>query len=168
MEGLRRTVKALTQTESPTELDADDLLAIFNYLLIKSTVTNWAAQLNFIKRFQQSTCNYGEDDYLISTLEAALDHIKRMVNEPILPLEPPTLQNDDDLLFHLARTGDAAALNEMLSINVRFKCHPLCNCAACGLPLVPDANRYDSKGLTALHYACIYGNTDATEVSFLL
>lgn len=61
--------------------------------------------------------------------------------------------------------GDAASLTEILTKS-RFKCHPLCNCAACGLPLVQDATRCDAKGFTALHYACINGNTDATQVNF--
>ena len=155
MEVLRKTVKSLTETQIPTELDADDLLSLLSYLIIRSNITNWTAQLDFIRRFHHAQ-QYGEDAYLISTLEASLDHIKRLEI-------PPQMINESTELCKLAGTGDAMALQELLTRS-KFKCHPLCCCGACGLPDIDDPTRPDQHGFTPLHYACINGNTDATEV----
>lgn len=158
---LRKTVNLLTKTDIPAELDADNLLALLSYLILKTQVTNWTAQLDFIQFFH-TTSLLGEDGYLISTLEAVLDHLKQgaFISEN-KPKDIP-----DRPLFRAAGFGDADALTELL-YSAQFKCHPLCTCHSCGLPTVVDALGTDSKGWTALHYACYYGHSDATQVNQL-
>lgn len=155
---LRKTVNLLTKTDAPAELNADNLLALLSYLILKSTVTNWTAQLDFVKLFHTSSL-FGEDGYLISTLEAVLDHFKQGgLDNQNKPMELP-----DQPLLMAARYGDANALTELLC-SAQFKCHPLCTCHSCGLPTVVDPLETDSRGWTALHYACYFGHSDATQV----
>lgn len=156
---LRRTVNLLTKTDVPAELDADNLLALLGYLILKSQVTNWTAQLEFVKFFHTSSL-LGEDGYLLSTLEAVLDHLKQGgFSKQNKPKDLP-----DRPLFRAASSGNADTLTELL-YSAQFKCHPLCTCHSCGLPNVVDALEIDSNGWTALHYACYYGHSDATQVS---
>ena len=154
---LRKTVSLLTKTDVPADLNADNLLALLSYLILKSQVTNWAAQLDFIKFFHTSSL-LGEDGYLISTLEAAIDHLKLDNFNQTLPQNVP-----DSPLFRGAAFGDTEALTELL-FSSKFECHPLCSCRSCGLPTVIDAIGADSRGWTALHYATYYGHSDATQV----
>lgn len=157
---LRKTVNLLTKTDVPADLNADNLLALLSYLILKSQVTNWAAQLEFIKFFHTSSL-LGEDGYLISTLEAAIDHLKLGSFNQTLPKGVP-----DTPLFRASAFGDAEALTELL-FSSKFECHPLCSCHSCGLPRVVDAIGTDSRGWTALHYATYYGHSDATQVKRL-
>ena len=157
---LRRTVNLLTKTDVPAELDADNLLVLLGYLILKSQVTNWTAQLDFIKFFHTSSL-LGEDGYLLSTLEAVLNHLNHggFINQN----KPKVL---DSPLFRAASSGDSDTLTELLH-SAQFKCHPLCTCHSCGLPNVVDPLEIDSNGWTALHYACFYGHSDATQVKTL-
>jgi hypothetical protein len=157
---LRKTINLLTKTDVPADLDADNLLALLSYLILKSQVTNWAAQLHFIKFFHTSSL-LGEDGYLISTLEAAIDHLKLESFNLTVPKNVP-----DTPLFKAAAFGDTDALTELL-FSSKFECHPLCSCRSCGLPTVVDAIGVDSRGWTALHYATYYGHSDATQVKRL-
>ncbi|KAI9559346.1 putative ankyrin repeat domain-containing protein 27-like [Daphnia sinensis] len=156
---LRKSVTLLTKTDVPADLDADNLLALFSYLILKSQVTNWTAQLEFIKLFHTSSL-LGEDGYLISTLEAVLDHLKQgsFDNMHSFPKVVPEMP-----LLRAASLGNTEALTELL-YSSKFECHPLCSCRSCGLPRVVDALGSDSKGWTALHYATYYGHSDATQV----
>lgn len=155
---LRKIVNLLSKTDIPAELNADNLLSLLSYLILKSEVTNWTAQLDFIKFFNTSSL-LGEDGYLLSTLEAVLDHLKQSGVENQIKLDDvPDLP-----LFLAASHGDADTLTELL-YSAQFKCHPLCSCHACGLPTVVDPLGTDSRGWTALHYACYFGHSDATQV----
>lgn len=158
---IRQTVNLLTKTDIPTELDADNLLALLSYLIVKSEVNNWTAQLQFIKIFHNASL-LGEDGYLISTLEAVLDHLQQGNFNSQLKSKDPS----NKPLFQAAIKGDADSLTELLS-NAQFKCHPLCSCHACGLPMIVDPLETDSNGWTALHFASYYGHSDAVQVKLL-
>ena len=83
IESLRQLVTVLGETGEP--LDADRLLSLLSYLIQQSSVTNWTAQLKFIQLFSSHRSPaYGQDAYLISTLEAALDHVKSLEPSPSL------------------------------------------------------------------------------------
>lgn len=159
---LRKSVNLLTKIDVPADLDADNLVALFSYLILKSQVTNWSAQLDFIKLFHMSSL-LGEDGYLISTLEAVLDHLKQgnLGNSQSSPKIVPDMP-----LLRAASLGNTEALTELL-YNSKFECHPLCSCRSCGLPRVFDALESDSRGWTALHFATYYGHSDATQVKHL-
>jgi len=83
IESLRQLVTVLGETGEP--LDADRLLSLLSYLIQQSSVTNWTAQLKFIQLFSSHRSSaYGQDAYLISTLEAALDHVNNLEPSPSL------------------------------------------------------------------------------------
>ena len=159
---LKETVEMLTQTEVPTEIHADILLILFAHLITNSSITNWNAQLYFMKTFLFSKhLNLGEESYYLSTVEAAILHLKS-TSIPI-PIPHTSFKNDDGDIFELSRKGDVANIEELLYAT-RFKCHPLCTCHSCGIPLLVNGSDYDSNGFTALHYACINGHTDVTQL----
>lgn len=57
----------------------DDLLPVVVFLIIKTSLPNWIANLTYMKQFQFSSC-YARDkveySFLITTLEAAIEHIR--------------------------------------------------------------------------------------------
>lgn len=60
-------------------LTADDLLPVFVFLLIKSGLPNWYSQLTYMKEFRFSGIGKGNGDesaFLITTLEAVIEHIQ--------------------------------------------------------------------------------------------
>ena len=97
IESLRQLINVLGEAGEP--LDADRLLSILCYLIQQSSITNWVAQLRFIKMFCSHQSTYGHDAYLISTLEATLDHIKHL--EPCLPIPSKTLKKEKNVKINL-------------------------------------------------------------------
>ena len=61
-----------------TQLSSDDLLPIFIFLILRTPIASWTAQLVFLKmfHFSASSCNHDEYGFLVATLEAALEHVK--------------------------------------------------------------------------------------------
>jgi ankyrin repeat protein len=58
---------------------ADDLLPVIMFLIIKTNLPNWIAHLTYMKQFRFSSCyacHFDEYSFLITTLEAAIEHIK--------------------------------------------------------------------------------------------
>ena len=159
LNALKLTVKQLTETDTPAELSADSLLTLFSHLVINSTITNFYAQLYVMNHFHTSV-KYGEESYYLSTLEATYDHLKSY-SVPLCGDAESTVEETD--LFHLARKGDATALEELFCSR-KFKCHPLCTCHLCGIPTIVNGTYPDSQGWTGLHYTCMCGHTEATEV----
>lgn len=73
---LKQTIAALTDYSSKKVLDADDLLQVLSFLIIKSSLPNWYAQLEFLKLFHfLSYHSFEENNYLIVSLEAAITSI---------------------------------------------------------------------------------------------
>ncbi|KAJ8897283.1 hypothetical protein PR048_002629 [Dryococelus australis] len=85
---LRRMVSAITKQSGPKRtsdlgggnvIAADDLLPMIVFLVIKTALPNWIAHLTFMKHFHFSVCASCQGDeynFLITTLEAAIEHIK--------------------------------------------------------------------------------------------
>lgn len=70
-------------------ISADDLLPIIVFLIIKTNLPNWIAHLTYMKEFHFSVpWNSGVDEhsFLITTLEAAIEHVKS--GHLLGPLEP--------------------------------------------------------------------------------
>ncbi|XP_032523043.2 ankyrin repeat domain-containing protein 27-like [Danaus plexippus] len=60
-------------------LAADDILPVFVFLLIKAGLPNWYSQLTYMKEFRFSGIGKGNGDesaFLITTLEAVIEHIQ--------------------------------------------------------------------------------------------
>lgn len=58
---------------------ADDLLLVIVFIIIKTSLPNWIAHLTYMKQFRFSSCyacHVDEYSFLITTLEAAIEHIR--------------------------------------------------------------------------------------------
>ncbi|XP_063240434.1 ankyrin repeat domain-containing protein 27 [Bacillus rossius redtenbacheri] len=85
---LRRMVSAISKQSGPKRtsslgggniIAADDLLPMIVFLVIKTALPNWIAHLTYMKHFHFSvcaSCQVDEYNFLITTLEAAIEHIK--------------------------------------------------------------------------------------------
>ncbi|XP_072242609.1 ankyrin repeat domain-containing protein 27 isoform X2 [Leuresthes tenuis] len=76
---LRRVVLTATQTPRYTisieAVSADDLLSVVLYLLVKTEIPNWMANLSYIRNFCFSHSSKDELSYCLSTFEAAVEYI---------------------------------------------------------------------------------------------
>lgn len=79
---LKQALNAINKIDNSNNvvlLTADDLLPVFVFLLIKSSLPNWYSQLKYMKEFRFSGVGKGdgdESDFLITTLEAVIEHIQ--------------------------------------------------------------------------------------------
>lgn len=166
---LRNTVTEIG-IESRKKLSADDLIPIFVFLILKTCVPNWITNLVFLKRFHLTS----EANFLVTTLEAAIEYIKSGISTP-----NDTEKNETDHLFTLIRQGDYDSVKNILENNPNPKsqpeinalCHPLCSCDRCeqilskiGDNSSPTVHSSDDKGHTALHIACLYGKPKIVEL----
>uniref|UniRef100_A0A665TNB1 VPS9 domain-containing protein n=1 Tax=Echeneis naucrates TaxID=173247 RepID=A0A665TNB1_ECHNA len=74
---LRRVMVTATQTprHTTTQCVADDLLSVILYLLVKTEIPNWMANLSYIRNFCFSHSSKDELSYCLSTFEAAVEYI---------------------------------------------------------------------------------------------
>uniref|UniRef100_A0A4W6EHP8 Ankyrin repeat domain 27 (VPS9 domain) n=1 Tax=Lates calcarifer TaxID=8187 RepID=A0A4W6EHP8_LATCA len=76
---LRRVTLTATQTPRRTvsieAVSADDLLSVILYLLVKTEIPNWMANLSYIRNFCFSHSSKDELSYCLSTFEAAVEYI---------------------------------------------------------------------------------------------
>ncbi|XP_033982814.1 ankyrin repeat domain-containing protein 27 [Trematomus bernacchii] len=188
---LRRV--ALTATQSPRAsvsieaVCADDLLSVILYLLVKTEIPNWMANLSYIKNFCFSHWSKDELSYCLSTFEAAVQFINlgklRHTHTGSGPLNDKTLFKERmsllsqsaatpiHCLFEHIANGDEVEVKRLLSEgenneDVRM-CHPLCSCDLCDLqvsgrlndPSIVTPFSRDDRGYTPLHVAAIYGQS---------
>lgn len=74
---LKRAARFISQGEST--VSSDDFLPVLIFLVVKSGLANWHAQLAFLKHFRYSANSIHEADeagFLITSLEAAVEHVK--------------------------------------------------------------------------------------------
>ncbi|KAL4642171.1 ankyrin repeat domain-containing protein 27-like isoform X1 [Arapaima gigas] len=189
----------LTLMQSPTRtanieaMCADDLLSVLLYLLVKTEIPNWMANLSYIKNFR--FCHSAKDNlsYCLTSFEAAVEYI----NQGHLTEGPTVLEelNDNtflrhrmnlvsqnaatpiDCLFeHIANGNEAEVrllLNEGESEEDRSKlCHPLCSCDSCERHLSGKLNdpsivtpfSRDDRGYTPLHVAAVCGQSQLIDL----
>ncbi|KAM6926714.1 ankyrin repeat domain-containing protein 27 isoform 2-T2 [Lycodopsis pacificus] len=186
---LRRV--ALTATQSPRgtvsieAVSADDLLSVVLYLLVKTEIPNWMANLSYIRNFCFSHSSKDELSYCLSTFEAAVEYINLgklqdtrsgsgELNDKALFKERMSLLSQSaatpiHCLFEHIANGNEAEVKRLLSEgesseDVRM-CHPLCSCDLCDLQLSGRLNdpsivtpfSRDDRGYTPLHAAAICG-----------
>ncbi|KAK0161953.1 hypothetical protein PV327_008348 [Microctonus hyperodae] len=137
-------------------LSTDDLLPILIFIVIRTGLPNWIAQLTFIKQFRFSSDVMNEADeteFLVASLEAAVEHVrsgvltKANLRIPVLnSLEKheeiiiPTL----DELFTAIQKCNLEEVERILNeqqLSNEFSnkstlqstkfCHPLCRCEKC-------------------------------------
>ncbi|KAK3526640.1 hypothetical protein QTP70_030848 [Hemibagrus guttatus] len=167
---------------------ADDLLSVILYLLVKTEIPNWMANLSYIKNFH--FCNSTKDDlsYCLTSFEAAVEYISQgnlsqgptgsgELNDKLFFRQKMNLLSQSsstpiDCLFEHIANGNKAEVQRLLSEGEseedrRQMCHPLCSCDACDQHLSGRLNdpsivtpcSRDDRGYTPLHVAAICGQS---------
>ncbi|KAG7210887.1 hypothetical protein KM043_012368 [Ampulex compressa] len=154
-ECLKRTVECISYGVSC--VSSDDILPALVFLVIKTGLPNWVAQLTFMKQFRFSMNVVHEADeaaFLITSFEAAVEYIRsgamsNLLRDVISYAEgasggPAVCRAEKDHgsasmtdLFFSIKEGDLIGVKEILSNSALYKtpgnafCHPLCRCDAC-------------------------------------
>jgi len=173
---LKKTVKYVSCGK--LSVSSDDLLPMLVFLVIKAGLSNWMAQLFFMRQFRLSTKSDNEADetsFLISSLEAAIEYIASDVihsGDRCINLDKFNKDKfkknklDFSLINHLfisIKNGDLSEVEKILTCNRSRHialCHPLCSCASCEQKWMKhqNLNAYlkNDKDLTPLHVAVLY------------
>ncbi|KAM6937846.1 uncharacterized protein ankrd27 [Xenentodon cancila] len=193
---LRRVVLTATQTPARTvsieAVSADDLLPVVLYLLVKTEIPNWMANLSYIRNFCFSHSRKDELSYCLSTFEAAVEYIslgklqdlhsvsgdvseKTLFKERMSVLAPNAAAPIHCLFEHVAN-GNEAEVERLLresegDRDVRM-CHPLCSCDLCDVQLSGRLNDLsvvtpfsrDDRGYTPLHVAALCGQAQLIDL----
>ncbi|XP_039989970.1 ankyrin repeat domain-containing protein 27 isoform X2 [Xiphias gladius] len=193
---LRRVTLTATQTPRRTvsieAVSADDLLSVILYLLVKTEIPNWMANLSYIRNFCFSHSSKDELSYCLSTFEAAVEYInlgklrdthsgsgelndKALFKERMRSLSQSAATPIHCLFEHIAN-GNEAEVERLLTEgesdeDVRM-CHPLCSCDLCDLQLSGRLNdpsivtpfSRDDRGYTPLHVAAICGQAQLIDL----
>ncbi|XP_071316548.1 ankyrin repeat domain-containing protein 27 [Trachinotus anak] len=193
---LRRVTLTATHTPRRTvsieAVSADDLLSVILYLLVKTEIPNWMANLSYIRNFCFSHSSKDELSYCLSTFEAAVEYINLgklqdthsgsgELNDKALFKERMRLLCESaatpiHCLFEHIANGSEAEVERLLSEgesdeDVRM-CHPLCSCDLCDLQLSGRLNdpsivtpfSRDDRGYTPLHVAAICGQAQLIDL----
>ncbi|XP_024589797.1 ankyrin repeat domain-containing protein 27 isoform X4 [Neophocaena asiaeorientalis asiaeorientalis] len=197
---LWKVVQLITQSPSQRvnleTMCADDLLSVLLYLLVKTEIPNWMANLSYIKNFRFSSSAKDELGYCLTSVEAAIEYIR----QGSLSIKPPESEGFGDRLFlkqrmsllsqltstpidclfqHIA-SGNQKEVERLLSQEDRDKdavqkmCHPLCFCDDCEKlvsgrlndPSIVTPFSRDDRGHTPLHVAALCGQ--ASLIDFLV
>ncbi|KAL6090111.1 hypothetical protein STEG23_003463 [Scotinomys teguina] len=195
---LRKVVQLMTQSPSQRvnleTMCADDLLSVLLYLLVKTEIPNWMANLSYIKNFRFSSSAKDELGYCLTSVEAAIEYIR----QGSLSTKPPDAEGLGDRLFlkqrmnllsqmtsapidhlfkHIA-SGNQKEVERLLSQDDQDKdvmqkmCHPLCSCEDCEKlvsgrlndPSVVTPFSRDDRGQTPLHVAALCGQASLIDV----
>ncbi|XP_035868312.1 ankyrin repeat domain-containing protein 27 isoform X7 [Phyllostomus discolor] len=195
---LRKVVQLITQSPSQRvnleTVCADDLLSVLLYLLVKTEIPNWMANLSYIKNFRFSSSTKDELGYCLTSVEAAIEYIR----QGSLSVKPPESEGFGDRLFlkqrmsllsqmtsttidclfkHIA-SGNQKEVERLLSQEDQDKdaiqkmCHPLCFCDDCEKlvsgrlndPSVVTPFSRDDRGHTPLHVAALCGQASLIDL----
>ncbi|XP_043084008.1 ankyrin repeat domain-containing protein 27 isoform X3 [Puntigrus tetrazona] len=163
---------------------ADDLLLVILYLLIKTEIPNWMANLSYIKNFRFRKSSKDELSYCLTSFEAAVEYISqgnltqsalgsgdRLSFRQKVDLLSQNATPIDQLFEHIL-SGNEAEVKRLLSESEneedgRKLCHPLCSCDACDRhisgrlndPSIVTPFSRDDRGYTPLHVAAICGQS---------
>ncbi|KAK1162097.1 ankyrin repeat domain-containing protein 27-like isoform X1 [Acipenser oxyrinchus oxyrinchus] len=171
---------------------ADDLLSVLLYLLVKTEIPNWMANLSYIKNFR--FCNSSKDDlgYCLTSFEAAVEFIHQgnlsighMVSGNVnnlffrqkMNLLSQNAATAIDCLFEHIASGNENEVEKLLNEGENEEesipmCHPLCSCDSCENQLSGRLNdpsivtpfSRDDRGYTPLHIAAICGQSSLIDL----
>ncbi|XP_073234224.1 ankyrin repeat domain-containing protein 27-like isoform X1 [Porites lutea] len=192
---LKKAVTIVTDRKMKTPEDAaeaitvDDLLPALIFLIIKSDIPNWLANITYLHNFHFSKRGHNEFQFFLSSIEAAVEHIRGgYVNDVLKGLSPAkmlpsswfVMETDRprstalEKLFEFASNGNEEEVEMLLSSGgdhgssgEKF-CHPLCSCAKCEKlhtrkrhdPSAVTVFSRDDLGRTVLHVASEYGHSN--------
>ncbi|XP_056381704.1 ankyrin repeat domain-containing protein 27 isoform X2 [Hyla sarda] len=167
---------------------ADDLLSVLLYLLVKTEIPNWMANLSYIKNFRFCSTAKDELGYCLTSVEAAIEYIRQgnLTQAAVDPdggdksllwqrmnLLSRTSSAPIDCLFQHIASGNQNEVEKILNQGdadeevVQKLCHPLCSCDRCDklasgklndTSIVTPLSR-DDRGYTPLHIAAICGQS---------
>jgi len=171
IECLRRTVNYVSRG-TLSSVTSDDLLPVIVFFIVNAGLSNWTAQLYFMRQFHLSASSGYETDetgFLITSLEAAIIHIKSGVihsEDRYGQLMSQSERSSIDYLFACIKNGNLSEVKRILTYNGSNQvddivlCHPLCTCASCEQNWTKQRNLNscpkDDKGLTPLHVAVLH------------
>ncbi|XP_058449820.1 ankyrin repeat domain-containing protein 27-like [Malaya genurostris] len=180
-------------TESKAKT-TDDIIPLLIFVIIKTGLTNWIMNVTFLKELQLSNCStsqqkfnkFGQETYLVTTLEAVIVYISccsiertqrlgiDLIASEHLQMKPyseMSFLNADQFLNYLFTLMKNNEEEEILNIFQDFlnnksggtlqcrKCHPLCRCSKCeALPYRPHIDDRNQNGLAAIHLAATLGS----------
>ncbi|KAF7402234.1 hypothetical protein HZH66_004501 [Vespula vulgaris] len=154
LECLRRSIRYISQGVS--SITSDDLLPILVYLVIKTSLSNWIAQITFIKHFRFSASSINEADelaYLTTSLEAAIEYIKSGVL-----MEKNRMNHISD-----SEQKEKNESEQRTSIDYLFTCIMKVSLAKNRLLNRPTISSKNEHGSTALHIASFYGKVNIVD-----
>jgi ankyrin repeat domain-containing protein 27 len=188
---IQKTLLMLSGPTSGQVISADDFLPILIFLVVKVAMPNWIAHLTMMKDLNFSDQDENLNSFLVTSLEAALEHVRSdRLFEPLCPealLEEDVNQEVENLersslefLFHNIQIDNLTRVQELLTpsnlldeLSTDSLCHPLCDCETCETELSRQKTNLsvnlsstNNKGLTALHMASKLGRLQIAE--FLL
>lgn len=175
---LKNTFNIMFDSNDNICTTSDDLLQILVFLILKLRISNWSANLTFMKEFRLSGIDSTDrKSFFITSLEAALEFIK---SNQFLKIG----QHSDTLLDSSQKTvnyiwdniesGKIKSLNDIYSdlCSEKKLCHPLCLCTSCQNTVQSkeethiDPRQCNDKGQNLLIVATIMGICEV--VQFLL
>ncbi|XP_060584216.1 LOW QUALITY PROTEIN: ankyrin repeat domain-containing protein 27-like [Ruditapes philippinarum] len=188
---LKRVVTALTkplfksQENEGLMMSSDELLPLLIYLIIKSQMANWTANLMYMKYFQVAKMTESNEfSFYLATIEAALDYIssgnlKQGKETGFSRQTSGSTTTSKDKFFQYVQYGDEAAVSLMLKkhkpttddISTKL-CHPLCTCDKC-FEITSQSSQNsgavssiarDDMGRTALHLAAFNGQGSLIDI----
>ncbi|KAM4721065.1 ankyrin repeat domain-containing protein 27 isoform 2-T2 [Rhinophrynus dorsalis] len=194
---LRKVVQIIMHSPSQRvnmeTMCADDLLSVLLYLLVKTEIPNWMANLSYIKNFR--FCNSTKDElgYCLTSVEAAIEFIRQgnltdaaadaEGNDKSflwqrMNLMSRTTSTPIDCLFKHIASGNQEEVDKLLSQGdndeeiVQKMCHPLCSCDNCDKLISGKLNdtsivtpfSRDDRGYTPLHIAAICGQAQCIDL----
>ncbi|XP_055582584.1 ankyrin repeat domain-containing protein 27 isoform X1 [Falco cherrug] len=195
---LRKVVQIIMQSPSQRvnmeTMCADDLLSVLLYLLVKTEIPNWMANLSYIKNFRLCSSVKDELGYCLTSIEAAIEYIRqgnlsdrsteseRLCDKLLLRQRMNLLSQMSatpiDCLFKHIASGNQEEVERLLSQGdsdkdtVQKMCHPLCYCDKCEKlvsgklndPSIITPFSRDDRGYTPLHIAAICGQTSLVDL----
>uniref|UniRef100_A0A4W3J2M3 Ankyrin repeat domain 27 n=1 Tax=Callorhinchus milii TaxID=7868 RepID=A0A4W3J2M3_CALMI len=197
---LQNVVHAIMQSPSQRvnlhSMSADDLLPVLLYLLVKTEIPNWMANLSYVKNFRFCSAVKDELGYCLTSFEAAVEYIHQGnlkfgqpgsgdLNDKVFFRQRMNLLSQlstapIDFLFEHIAAGNRAEVEALLSQgenvedHVQKMCHPLCFCDNCEKlvsgrmndPSIVTPFSRDDRGYTPLHVASLCGQ--ATLIDLLI
>ncbi|XP_071612877.1 ankyrin repeat domain-containing protein 27 isoform X3 [Heliangelus exortis] len=195
---LRKVVQIIMQSSSQRvnveTMCADDLLSVLLYLLVKTEIPNWMANLSYIKNFRLCCSVKDELGYCLTSIEAAIEYIRQgnlsdrstesetlcdklLLRQRMNLLSQMSATPIDCLFKHIA-SGNQEEVERLLSQGdsdkdtVQKMCHPLCYCDKCEKlvsgklndPSIVTPFSRDDRGYTPLHIAAICGQTSLVDL----
>ncbi|XP_042336801.1 ankyrin repeat domain-containing protein 27 isoform X2 [Sceloporus undulatus] len=195
---LRKVVQIIMQSPSQRvnieTMCADDLLSVLLYLLVKTEIPNWMANLSYIKNFRFCSSAKDELGYCLTSVEAAIEYIRQgnlsdrptetagfseklFLKQRMNLLSQMSVTPIDCLFQHIA-SGNQEEVEHLLSQGdndkdtVQKMCHPLCFCDTCEKlvsgklndPSIVTPFCRDDRGYTPLHVAAICGQASLIDL----